>query len=307
MKNSKRLKTLIEYYKSGGFKVASVRVYIFIWQKLVGIWTYYLRRVGKRKKFIVRNVYGNKICLNLADTGISRELLVFGIHEPISTKIFRRLLKPGMHIIDIGANLGYYAFQEARIVEENGKVIAIEPVLENVQLLQHGCELNSFNNMKILPIAIGAKNGIGKIFLQKESNCGSMVLPESYQKIAEVPIRDLDSLLETEERIDVIRMDVEGSEVEIIKGMHKTLTKYKPILFIEIHLDILGYELVKKYLEELKSLGYDIKYMVDKAFEHRLLMGKDNEHVETMSIDKLMQDIRVKDGILALIVFFEPK
>jgi FkbM family methyltransferase len=306
MKLKTRQKTLVNYYKSGGFKTALVRIFIFIWYRVSIVWLL-LGKVGDRKKIVIRNVLGNKMCLNLSDTGISRELLLFGIHEPISTRIFRSLIKPGMHIIDIGANLGYYAFQEARIVGETGEVIAIEPVLGNVQLLKHGRELNSFKNMKILPIAIGVQNGTSKIFLQKESNCGSMLLPDSYLKTVDVPTRDLDSLFESEQKIDYIRMDVEGFEIEIIKGMHKILDKFKPTLFIEIHLDILGYEKVKRFLEEIKSLGYDSKYIVDKAFEHRLLMGKDNKHIEEMSIDELMDDIRVKEGILAIIVFFETK
>ena len=96
---------------------------------------FYFLYYGKFKKFnldinkerVAKIKTGYDILVMPNDPGISLELSIYGIHEPITTKIISRKLKKGMVCVDIGANIGYYALLESKSVGRDGKVIEIEP------------------------------------------------------------------------------------------------------------------------------------------------------------------------------------
>ena len=286
-------------YRSGGILTLFYRVIGYGWKEFAWFWI----RVQTRGKLIERTPCGNKMYLSPHDEGISKELAVYGIHEPLATQLLRQEIKTGMHVIDIGANIGYYALQEAHLVGETGKVIAIEPVPDNVTLLRKNVEANGYRNVHIYPVAIGTKNGTTKIHISHESNLASLIPQDRHSTSVDVPVWTLDSLLEQEERVDYIQMDIEGYEVEVIKGMIGILRKYRPGMFIEIHTPIVGGESIIKFLKELKCLGYKTKYVIDKAFNSPLVWKKDA--VETISIDTLMLDKRVARGQAVLTIFVE--
>jgi FkbM family methyltransferase len=181
--------------------------------------------------------------INPYDPGIGSELIVRGIHEKHCTRELKRRLRPGMHTIDIGANIGYYALMEARLVGPEGRVYAIEPVPENFQLLKRNVTLNGFEDrVRIFQLAIGDVSGIARMNLSTFSTRHSFVArPEREQAgILEVPMVSFEDFVAKEEvdleRLGLIRMDVEGFEVKIIPGMARTLRRCKELsLCIEFH------------------------------------------------------------------------
>ena len=86
-------------------------------------------------------VNGSKLFLVPNDKGISRELLIFKVHEPIHTMLIKKEIKQGMTCLDVGSNIGYYASLESKLVGEEGKVICIEPSPINFRYLQKKFEV----------------------------------------------------------------------------------------------------------------------------------------------------------------------
>jgi ubiquinone/menaquinone biosynthesis C-methylase UbiE len=85
---------------------------------------------------VVRKVQDSFMFLDLRDTGISRELTLYGVHEKNSTAAIKRILKPGMKILECGANIGYYAMLEARLIGKEGKIFAVETITKKYCLAQ---------------------------------------------------------------------------------------------------------------------------------------------------------------------------
>ena len=293
-----KVKKALDTYQAGGMIVLLYHAIGYFWKECAWLWI----RMRTHSELIERTIYGNRMYLSSHDTGISKELAVFGTHEPIATRLLNQQIKPGMHVVDIGANIGYYALQEARLVGETGEVIAIEPVPDNVSLLTKNIEANGYQNLRIYSVAIGAENGTTKLYLSHESNLAALTSQKDvHDTCIDVPLRTLDSFLEYEGQVDLIRMDIEGYETEAIKGMIDILAKHKPILFIEIHQFIVGGEPIIQFLRTLKELGYETRYVIGRVFDNAVVKGK--KYTETMSLDELMLDRWVVQGRGAMTIF----
>ena len=119
---------------------------------------------------VVKDVNGFKMYLNLkSDTGISKDLFIFKKREYLSTDFLQNqnFINPGDVILDIGANIGYYALLESRLTGPRGMVYAIEPVLNNYYTLKSNVELNDIKNINMFKLAIGNKNGKDYIYVAK--------------------------------------------------------------------------------------------------------------------------------------------
>lgn len=240
-------------------------------------------------------VNGYKITVMPNDLlGTSSELRVFKSHEPVTTQLISRELEQGMTCLDIGGNIGYYALLESKIVGKTGKVIAIEPSPENVRYLEKNLKLQNSSNIEVLNIAAGDKDGNLKFLIYEDAANSCMVIPEGQEskypgKVIQVPVKRIDSLLQEIplERLDLVRMDVEGYEFHIFEGMLNTIRKFKPIIQLEVHKNIMGKENSKKFLEGLKNEGYEVKYFIPRDIDVPLIGSiKD---VKNYSIDKLLK------------------
>ena len=187
----------------------------------------------------VVNVQGFKMCLDLRVPGISRTLAIHGIREADHTEIFRRELEPGMVVVDIGANIGYYALIAARAVGHTGKVYCLEPDPRNISLLQKNVQLNSLGEIvEIHQIAASNRAGEATMFQAMASNLNTLV-DRSHLKSSgtgkltgtevPVPTTTIDQFLESRGgMVNFIRMDIEGYEVEALTGMMQTLQNSPP-------------------------------------------------------------------------------
>jgi FkbM family methyltransferase len=202
------------------------------------------------KKLNNSSVY---MILDAADAGISQELMLKGSHEPLSNKILMENLREGMHVVDIGANLGYYALQEAKAIGPKGIVYAIEPVPHNYFLLKHNAVLNNLENIQVFNLAIGDKDESLSLFLGKTSNWASAIkTPTTSNGKITVQSQRLDTFLKDKGKVDLVRMDVEGYETKIVEGMTETLKQKNLMLFIEFHPIFFSKD---EYLSMLECLG----------------------------------------------------
>lgn len=236
--------------------------------------------VNKTKKYTIVEVHGIKFALLNNDQGISEEILNRGGHEPFATELMvKHVLRSGMQILDIGANIGWFAFHEAANIGKKGFVYAIEPIADNVDAIKRGIKENNFKNMQVFECAIGNKNGEQEIKIMKFSNSASMFNMEKasdhYKFHAGnwqigttiVPTMTLDYFVEQNEieKIDMLRMDVEGFEVEIIEGAQKTLEEMprNSYIFLEIH-PIVFSDVEEKFIPAIETLldfGFNPKYV----------------------------------------------
>ena len=230
----------------------------------------------------------------LNDEGISSELLIHGIHEPLTTHLVNEEIRSGMKIIDIGSNIGYYAILESRLVGKSGKIFSIEPSPTNFELLKENLELQNEKNFELYNLAIGDKNEEIEFLISKKSNWSKIkgktdIVGEN--EVIKVSSKTLDEFCEQNkiENIDLIRMDVEGYEFNIINGAEKILKKFKPIIMIEIHKMYLGKVKTKKIFEELKRLDFELKYYYPRIFDTPIIAEK--KDIKKLSIDELMEKL----------------
>ena len=243
---------------------------------------------------VLRKIQGNKMYLSVNDRGLSRDLLLRDIREPLQTNLVKQLVKPGMTVVDIGANLGYYVLIEASIVGETGKVYAIEPVPLNYELLKKNVRKNNYESIvETYLCALSDTCSISRLAITKESNFSTMFLTESEmsewmkkqleistEKIVDVETVTLDKFLINKGPVDFVRMDVEGYEGRIIKGMSDTVKNSRNYLqlFMEIHPGIFGdsQAMVAEIIKDLTALGLKVKFIVNTEGTELVDFSTDN-------------------------------
>jgi FkbM family methyltransferase len=231
---------------------------------------YYIKYIYIKLSFFLPNVYlpfpflGGKIYLNLKESP-SQFSRAIGKYEVLKKKAMVKLLKFGETFLDVGANMGDYSLMAGKIVGKTGKVISIEPAPETIKWLKKSIKLNGYDHIIIQNCALGEKNGTAKLYLSHVSGWHSLLpsLPGRNQGQIDVEVKTLDNLLKemNEPDIDMIKIDVEGSELDVLKGGYQTLTKNQDIIvLIDIH-PTLGVDPIAVG-NHLKKLGFDLYQMI---------------------------------------------
>lgn len=207
-------------------------------------------------------VHGFQLLLDLKnDAGISRDLYFNGTREDVSVKYLQNsgILQAGDVALDVGANIGYYAFIESALVGETGTVYALEPVEENYARLLQNISLNNSQNIEHYRVAASDRNGPAQIHVGKKRNWSSMVNtePRRFVRSETVDAIRIDDFLEKKEIPNFVRMDVEGYEYAILEGMQKTLQRPEcRNLLIEVHSDLMNQSQVQETFSLLRCRGF---------------------------------------------------
>lgn len=225
------------------------------------------------KRFYKKRIYNYRMLLDLYDRGISRTLLLFGCRELEHKFMLEEYLRPGMTVLDIGANIGYYALMELSIIGEKGTLIAVEPSPSNIQLLRRNIKLNGYENVEVHQAAISDKSGFKKFFMSEMSNLntfhdtGTGSLHLSGETV-DVATKTVGEILQGRE-LDLMRMDVEGHEVEVINGLLPLIEngEVHPAIIFETHLSRYNENHdIEEPLRRLFAMGYKVK-MVGSSSE----------------------------------------
>jgi FkbM family methyltransferase len=201
---------------------------------------------------VVRSILGSKMQLDANAPGIDRDLLLDGIREPIATGHLLGILRPDDVVLEVGANIGYYALIEARICK---KIYAAEPHPGNFERLNGNVALNNFANIETFNVAFGAENK--KLYLECSalSNWHSCRGTDAHSpNTVAVDGWRIDSFLEGREKPTLIKMDVEGYELEVLRGARQTLHSIRH-LFLELHGAILSPGEIRELLDLVKAAG----------------------------------------------------
>ncbi|MGE5478800.1 MAG: FkbM family methyltransferase [Chloroflexota bacterium] len=186
----------------------------------------------------------NGIKMELDTTEYLQALLyVFGDFE-ISTELaLRKIVKQDDVVIDIGANVGYLSLILSKLTGPAGKVFAFEPEPNNFKAFIKNIDLNGFTNIIPSQSAISDIKGVLKLFLASGNNRGmhSTIFDEKTLSadFVETPSLPLDDFVQENDlkKLDLVKIDVEGAELQVLKGMNKTLNTLRPKIIIELNDD----------------------------------------------------------------------
>src|SRR5690606_37949249 len=196
----------------------------------------------------------------------------------------KRLLRPGMRVVDVGASIGYVTVISAKLVGPSGSVYAVEPFPNSIAVLESNIELNALTNVRVLQSAAGAQREKRLLYLHEYSTLNSLYADLNKpvtSKTLEVDVVRLDDVVQPP--VDLVKIDVEGAELEVLAGFSGILAgSQPPILIIEWSLAWqqragylpgtlpkrlmeLGYRLYNLAgTEELMRDANDVEIMVDR-------------------------------------------
>jgi FkbM family methyltransferase len=183
---------------------------------------------------------GGLIYLDLDESPAMRQR-VDGRYEPAKVAALQRLLKPGMTFVDAGCNKGDFALIAARVMGGRGRVLAFEPEPDNCRWIRASIELNGYETITLFELALSETEGRVPLYLGKWSGWHSIVprrRPRRPQKSIDVETRTLDSVLaETgDPHVDVLKVDVEGAELQLLHGAERTLADGRLVaMLVELH------------------------------------------------------------------------
>ena len=195
--------------------------------------------------------YRYHIYMNLSEPLTFRRLL--GQYDRYAFDFLKNYLKPGMTFIDVGANLGDYTFFAARCVGAKGKVLSFDPEPNNNAWLKRGIAKNRFNNVDLRNSALSDKDGNAKLYIGELSGWHTLRATKKNMGFGQISVKTnkLDSL--GIEKVNCIKIDVEGLEHEVLLGAIDTIRKNKPAILIDFHphhgVDV---DAVKELLRQLK-------------------------------------------------------
>jgi FkbM family methyltransferase len=179
---------------------------------------------------------GNKMYVNPRDKVITPSILKNGVWEPDETRLFKRVIKKGMIVVDLGANVGWYTLIAAKLVGNNGKVYSFEPDPDNCALLRKNVQINGYENVIVEQKAALDHGRIVKLFLNVD-NLGDHRIYDCHDRrkwtFTEGIVLD-DYFDDNHKKIDVIKMDIQGAEMAALVGMDKIIRANDKLkMFIE--------------------------------------------------------------------------
>jgi len=147
---------------------------------------------------------------------------------------FKNSIRPGAWVLDVGANVGSYTLLAAKRVGSTGRVIAVEPDADNRKLLEGNIRDNHYSELvEVIPFAASNRRQCKQFFRTSRCTENSLYPGSEVESIASVQCVPLDDLLE-EQKVDIIKLDVEGHEIEALEGMEKTIARSEPlVMFVE--------------------------------------------------------------------------
>lgn len=237
----------------------------------------YKNEFTDEKGMLLIESQGNKMYVNVKDTGeVTHSLLVFGVYERYETRLFKKITKPGMTVVDIGANYGYYTLIAAKLVGNDGRVYAFEPELGNYDILVKNIEMNGYANVTPIRKAVSNKQGKVRLYVGKDSTgihsfseanvYMSSKIEANFVEVETVTLDDFFVNAIKNTKVDLIKIDAQGAEGLIIEGAGKILGDNNLKIFMEFDLYMLRNLETEptELLHKLENYGFKIKLIDER-------------------------------------------
>ncbi|MDO8558266.1 MAG: FkbM family methyltransferase [bacterium] len=253
-----------------------------------------LRRVFPkfRPRFLIARLMGRDIPIQAfnhtiyvdgKDLCLAPALMEDGVWEPRLTSFMRNVLRPGMTVVDIGANIGYFSILAAAEIGKGGKVFAFEPGRRNIELMKKNIEVNDFRNIVVVCAAVTAASGQTTLYTSETDYGDHRSYPVAQERsyVRGVPVGEK---LRGEELVDAIalddyfkefigtvnfiKMDIEGAEYYALQGM-KNLLRQSVNVVVMTEFWPGGMEVARTspqmFLDEVRSLGFDVHLLPEEG------------------------------------------
>lgn len=187
-----------------------------------------------------------------------------GTYEPDLQAAARALIRPGMVIYDVGANIGFISLMAAALSGESGRIFAFEALPKNVERLRTSIALNGLSDrVTAIHAAVAERSGKARFLAHASGAMGktadSAGRDEDYEGEIIVPAIALDDFVYEQGNAapQLVKMDIEGGEGPALRGMHRLLDEERPVLMIELH----GQEAARLAWDCLTGHAYSIRQM----------------------------------------------
>lgn len=191
---------------------------------------------------------------------------LLGNYEPDVTKGIQDCCRPGMIVMDVGAHIGYFTILMGQSVGVYGRCISFEPLSENFESICLSVSKNRLRNICVEQMALGGQLGKTKFKINDNRTMGRLghLVPHqdevSFSRFEDVPISTLDGYVSEHQvdKIDFIKLDIEGGEWDFVKGAKSTISKNRPVILVEVHTFAPVETHARPFIRELLYLDYDV-------------------------------------------------
>jgi FkbM family methyltransferase len=223
---------------------------------------------------LVQARWGAKIIVDTTDRSLAPWLLADGLWESHVTGWMHDFLQPGAVMVDVGANIGYFTLLAARRVGPTGRVVSIEAHPRLVEILRRNVALNGhLGTTTVHHMAAWSGPETVRIHMRKHfaanssiGSIGDITHLADTEEVVDVEAKDLDSELGDLERIDLMKIDIEGSEVQALRGLAKTLDRNPEVTIMfewsPAQIDMVGDD-PAELLKLLEERGFTFRSMED--------------------------------------------
>ncbi|WP_252718786.1 FkbM family methyltransferase [Haloarcula sp. CBA1122] len=229
------------------------------------------------------SVQGYNLQLNPSDYSISRRLYFGESYEPLTTDFLTTELSEGDSFVDVGANIGYFSLLASSVVGNSGQVIAFEPEPQNFNILERNVVSNDLNGRVSLYQKALADSSETLMLNHHPTNKGMhSIVSEFDHREDETEIEAIEGDSVLSEHIDIIKIDVEGAEPNVIRGLSSTLERCHPTIVFEYenrHWE----EEITVIIDMLTDIGYRLYGIVDETGE-RVSVEEIDENLRRVNI-----------------------
>lgn len=191
-------------------------------------------RLLNKNKVVIKKVSGIKYELHLNQL-IDSSIYYDGCFEKDTTNAIGKIVKPGMNVFDIGANIGCHLLPMAKMVGKDGHVTAFEPMEWAMKKLKRNVELNDFRNITIENIGLSDLEENKEVTFRTSWTLDKSILPDA-NHTNHVHFTTIDNYVNSHgvKNIDFIKLDVDGYEFKILSGARNSINNFKPIILMEL-------------------------------------------------------------------------
>ena len=175
-----------------------------------------------------------------------------GDYEPTVQSAIKKFLRPGMTFYDVGANAGFFTLLGAARVGPKGNVVSFEPHPTTATQLRKQISVNYLTNVEVIEAAICDKIGTAEFSDDTVAVMASLTTSASGHRTIRVKTETLDSIVANRSPPDLLKIDIEGAEIEALRGAPKLIAEKRPVLLVEVH----SQEIAAQYDSLMKEFGY---------------------------------------------------
>jgi FkbM family methyltransferase len=202
-----------------------------------------------------------------------RGIYLDGVWEPAVTRAVRDIVRPGMNVALIGADVGYYVLLVASL-NRTGRILAVEPFPAHFAILERNVRDNRLDNVKLFNIAAGRDERTAELVNPgTESRLDLDGGTTSTGERITVPVRPLATVLTPEippgQKLDLVEIDIEGAEWDALLGLEPLLLRDRPTILVELHGPLLpNFGTTKAdFLRWMADRGYSVRWVDGEALE----------------------------------------